>query len=233
MDKKINVLDILIDNFTAKEAMQKTMEYMQSEPTNIVGVLTANNLMQAAEIEGYKDNVERFDMVIAGDISVLEAAGVDEGPMLKETKRQIYLKMLFRYLSKHRKRVFFLTNNETVCGRIQEHLESEYRGLYIAGSIIVRENETADDMIINEINGSETDCVIAVLESPMQEEFILKNQQLIDTRVWLALGDALVPVRKVNKSRFRLADFLAGRALKRENEKYKKAGWQTDHEYGL
>lgn len=233
MDKKINVLDILIDNFTAKEAMRRTMEYLQSDPTNIVGILTANSLMQAAEIEGYKDNVEQFDMVIAGDTSVLEAAGVDEGPMLKQTETQVYLKMLLRYLGRHRKHVFLLTNSETVCENIHDYLEKEYRSITIAGSIVAREGETADDMIINEINGGEIDCVIAVLDSPMQEEFILKNRTLIDTRVWLALGGALISAGKTKNNRFRLTDFLAGRALKRENEKYKKASWQAVNEHGL
>ncbi|MGL6199579.1 MAG: WecB/TagA/CpsF family glycosyltransferase [Lachnospiraceae bacterium] len=230
MNKKINVLDVMIDDFTAKEAMRKTVDYMQSEPTDIIGIITANNLMESSEIEGYKDNVEQFDMVIAGDVSVLEAAGVDEGSKLKEIETQLYLKMLLRYLSKHRKKVFLLVNNEMACSKIQDYLKSNYRSINIAGRIVVRENETADDMIINDINGSEPDCVIAILNSPMQEEFILKNRTLVDTRVWLALSDTIISVKKAKKNRFRLMDFITGRALKRENDKLKKASWKTVNE---
>ena len=36
MNAKINVLDIEIDNCTAKEAMKKAVEYLASEPVNTI-----------------------------------------------------------------------------------------------------------------------------------------------------------------------------------------------------
>jgi len=233
MENKINVLDIAIDNYSAKEAMQKTVEYMQSEPMNLVGVLTAKSLMHAAELEGYKENVARFDMVVAGETSVLEAAGVKERGKLKEAEMHIYLKMVMRYLSKHHRRVFLLTQSEILGNEVMQYLEADYKHIVIAGSIVVQEGETADDMIINEINGREIDCVIAVLESPLQEEFVLKNQPLIDTRIWLALGDSFVTNHSTRKRKGRLVDFWARHALKRENERYKKASWAAAQERGI
>jgi len=233
MENKINVLDIAIDNYSAKEAMQKTVEYMQNEPMSVVGVLTAKSLMHAAELEGYKENVARFDMVVAGETSVLKAAGVKERGKLKEAEMHTYLKMVMRYLNKHHRRVFLLTQSEILCNEMMQYLEADYKHIVIAGSIIVQEGETADDMIINEINGREIDCVIAVLGSPLQEEFALKNQPLIDTHIWLALGDSFVTRNSTRKRKGRLVDFWARHALKRENERYKKASWAAAQERGI
>ena len=46
MNAKINVLDIEIDNCTAKEAMKKAVEYLASEPVNTIDLLTVDALMR-------------------------------------------------------------------------------------------------------------------------------------------------------------------------------------------
>ena len=41
----------------------------------------------------------------------------------------------------------------------------------------------ADDMLINAINGEEVDCVLSALSSPLQEELISKNRNVMNARV--------------------------------------------------
>ncbi len=41
--------------------------------------------------------------------------------------------------------------------------------------------------IVNAVNGSEADCILSVLPSPAQEDFIEQNRALIDTRVWIGV----------------------------------------------
>ena len=45
MDSKINVLGIYIDNYTGKEAMKEAVGYMESDPVNIVELLTVDAVM--------------------------------------------------------------------------------------------------------------------------------------------------------------------------------------------
>ena len=42
MSKKISVLDISIDNFTAKEAMQEALAYMESDLVSVKSYGTGN-----------------------------------------------------------------------------------------------------------------------------------------------------------------------------------------------
>ncbi len=43
-------------------------------------------------------------------------------------------------------------------------------------------------MLVNAINGSEVDCVLSALSVPLQEDFIAKNRNLLDARVWIGVG---------------------------------------------
>ena len=49
-------------------------------------------------------------------------------------------------------------------------------------------------MLINAINGEEVDCVLSALSSPLQEELISKNRNVMNARVWLGLGKDGIPV---------------------------------------
>ena len=75
MKSRVNVLEIELNNNTAKEAMQKVMEYMQTEPMNIVEIISANTLVKSKEDENLKDNIAQADLVLAGEQAVLEVAG--------------------------------------------------------------------------------------------------------------------------------------------------------------
>ena len=46
MNEKIKVLGVSINHYTAKEAMKKVMEYMETEPINVIEMVTMNTLSQ-------------------------------------------------------------------------------------------------------------------------------------------------------------------------------------------
>ena len=45
--------------------------------------------------------------------------------------------------------------------------------------------------VINDINGTETDCIFSVLRSPYQEHFITENKAFLKAKVWLGCGTVL------------------------------------------
>ncbi len=46
-------------------------------------------------------------------------------------------------------------------------------------------------MLVNAINGSEVDCILSALSVPLQEDFIAKNRNLLDARVWVGVGNRM------------------------------------------
>ena len=222
MDSKIRVLDINIDSCSAKEAMKKTVEYMGTDPVNVVEMATVNGLMQMDSMEQLKEDICRFDMVLAGDKTILEAADITDRKCLQETEGRVFLRMFMRYLHKNHKRIYLLVESEEEGQKFFDYLQKNYYGLQVVGLAKVSAQNRADDMLVNDINGGDVDCVLAALGSPLQEEFIVKNRSLLDVRLWLGLGKEYLPVGRTGIGQCRLARFFVKHIFKKEIEKSKR-----------
>lgn len=222
MNDKISVLDIDIDNYTAKEAMKETVRYMESDPVNVVELVTVDGLMQMDEFPELKDDVRKFDLVLAGDKTILEAADITDRKSIQETEGHVFLKMFFRYLHKNHKRVYLLVESEEEGEDLYNYLEHSYGGSQIVGLAKVSAVNRADDMIVNAINGGEIDSVISILSSPLQEEFIARNRGVLNARIWLGLGKGIVPAGRPGFGQGRFTQFLLKRIFKKEIEKRKR-----------
>lgn len=225
MSKKISVLDIEIDKNTAKESMKKAVEYMESDPVNIIEMMTADSLMQIKDTPGLKEDVCCFDLVLAGDKAILEAAQIEEGRYRKETEEGVFLKMFMRYLHKNHKRIYLLTDTEEHGRELYGYIGREYRGIQIIGMAKVSAENRADDMLVNAINGGEIDCVVSTLTSPLQEIFVIKNKSLLNARIWLGLGaDFLSKIKGRNRKK-QLGEFVLKWILRKEIEKSNKKSY--------
>ena len=222
MEQKINVLGIDIDNCTAKEALRRTIEYMDSVPVSTVEMLTVDSLMQMDERPEIKEEVGSFDLVMPADKTLLEAADITDGKNLRETKEQMFLKLFLRYLHKNHKRVYLLVESEEEGQRFFDYLQKNYEGVQVVGLAKVSARNRADDMLVNAKNGGEVDCVIAALSAPLQEEFIIRNRNLLDVRIFLGLGKRTLPDLQNGVFSDRVGRFLMKYIFKREIEKRKQ-----------
>lgn len=221
MNNKINVLELELHNDTAKEAMQKVMEYMKTEPLNIVEFITSDSLLLSKDDEVLRDNISQADLVLTIEKSFLELAGVTDRRRIQEAENGLLLKMILRYFHKNQSKVFLLAESEEDRIRLAEYFEQYYPGIRLVGMELVSSDRAMDDMILNSINGVEAECVISVLPSPLQETFVVRNRILLNARVWLGLGkNVKLPMNPQEKKSVR--DFFVKLFLKREIAKEKQ-----------
>ncbi len=227
MGSRINVLDIDIDNFTAKEAMKRFVDSMQSEPISVIEMVTADSLMKMADVPELKGAVSYFDLVLAGDTTVLESADIAEEKYLHEIHEHTFLRMLLRYINRHHKRIYLLVESEEEGQEFLHFLEYNCRGAQIGGMAKVSAQDRADDMIVNAINGADIDCVISVMSSPLQEDFVTKNRSILNANVWLGLGKEIVPFGRTGTVQSRFTQYVIKNMFRKELEKRKKVEPQT------
>ena len=222
MNEKINILDVKIDDYTAKEAMKKTVSYMKTEPINIVEMVTVDTLMRAQQDEELQESMKSLDMILAGEKEILEAAEVTDYRHLQEVETKTFLKMFFRFLHKNHCRIFVLVETDEEVEELYEFLSDAYSGIQIAGMAKVSEEDRADDLVVNAVNGDEVDCVLAALSAPVQEKFAARNKSLLNARVWLGVGKTIRPISRTGGNRNRFMQFLTRRIFKREIQKNRK-----------
>lgn len=227
MGGRINILDIDIDNFTAKEAMKQFVNSIQSEPISIIEMMTADSLMQMDETPEIKSSVSYFDLVLAADTTILESADVADAKNLQEIQEHIFLKMLLRYLNRHHKRVYLLVETEMEGEDFLHYLERYYRGIQIGGIAKVSAKDRSDDMIVNAINGADIDCVISSMSSPLQEDFVTKNRSALNANVWLGLGKAILPLGGTGLVQNKIAQYVVKKVFRKEIERRKRETAQS------
>ena len=163
MEEKISIFDIEMDNLTAKETMIQAMQFLESESIDTIEIMSMDMLLSGQEDMEWKEQVGRIGIVLPGDKEILTAADVHDRKRLQEAEERVFLRMFMKYLQKNHGRVYLLAETE----------------------------EEREETVINDINGTETDCILSVLPSPYQEQFISENKALLNARVWFGCGPAL------------------------------------------
>lgn len=219
MNEKINVLNVNIDSCTAKEAMKETIAFLETEPVSVIEVVSVDGLMQMNDLPELKEKLNEFDLVLPGEKLILETA--EEARMPKEIDMSLYLKMFMRYLHKNHKRIYLLVESEEEGQETFRYMQKAYSGIQLIGLAKVSAEGRADDMLVNAINGSEVDCILSALSTPLQEDFIAKNRNLLDARVWIGVGQKVFAARKPGLGQGKIAKYLLNHFFKREMEKNK------------
>ena len=222
MQEKIQVLEVELDNCSAKEAMKRVVEHMNMERLNVVEMVTMNTLARFQEVEEDAALFKEFDLVLPSDKGILEAAGIHDERRLREVDELLFIKMIMRYLQKSRISVFLLSETEASRLQFEEYIDKEYGNLKVIGSISLEEHGSSDDMFLNLINGAEVQCVLSTLPSPMEENLISKNKALVNARVWFGFGPLIREINKEKKGWQKFKENILRRILKKEVEKHER-----------
>lgn len=200
-----------IIKYTAKEAMALVVDYLKLESIQTIEILSLETLKICQKHNENEENskkiewnLENFDITIADSRAVLEAAGFTgqtllEETLLKEAESQLFMKMFMRYLHRNHVKVFLLAENEAVLEDMKKNIFEYSSGIKIVETATMETHGISDDMILNLINGVEADCILADISTPLQQEFIMRNRMLINTKLWVGLGDQTLKKCKIKK----------------------------------
>ena len=188
MADSIEVMGVVLDCLTAKEAMLRAMQFMENDLVDTIEILSMKDLMNGREDTEWQDLVNECGLVMPGEAEILKAADAGGGNVERETGNHIFIKLFLKYLQKNQKKIFLLAETEEDLLDTTEALRRYNRGIRLTGSGVVKPGDNRDESVVNEINGTETDCILSVLPPPYQEQFISRNRALLNAKVWLGCG---------------------------------------------
>lgn len=214
MEEKINIFDVEIPCITAKEAMIRAMDYMEQESLNTIELLSMKMLLGGQEDTQWKEQLNGSSMILPVSVEILEAAQVKDSTLLRETDDKLFLRMFMKYMQKNHKKLFLLAESEEELEKAEELLNRRNRGIQIIGKAVLKQDGEQIQNVINAINGTETDCILSVLPSPFQEQFIQRNKALLNARVWLGCGTTLRQIFDDMRLNIRIRHFVMKRLFR-------------------
>ena len=222
MIEKMNIFDVEIPILTAKEAMIRAMQYLESESVDTIELVSMDMLMKERENAQWKEQINALTMLLPENTEILKAAEIENEKLFRETEENVFLKMFMKYMQKNHKKIFLLADSEENLGKVEAVLSRHNRGIRVTGQMVISENEEQIQDAINAINGTETDCILSVLPSPFQERFIAANKALLNVRVWLGGGCAFTGHLDEIKLRNRIRFFIQKKIFRYHVEQEKE-----------
>lgn len=163
MIEKMNIFDVEIPILTAKEAMIRAMQYLESESVDTIELVSMDMLMKERENAQWKEQINALTMLLPENTEILKAAEIENEKLFRETEENVFLKMFMKYMQKNHKKIFLLADSEENLGKVEAVLSRHNRGIRVTGQMVISENEEQIQDAINAINGTETDCILSVL----------------------------------------------------------------------
>ena len=220
MIKKIDIMGILLDDYTVREALHQIESLSDDNVLRSIESISMQMLMEAEQDEELRNAISSLDLAIVGQKEILEVAGVGTMQRIKETEENDFFYEFLKRLERNHKRLFLLGETEEKNNRIKEKLIEQYPQLSIVGEYAL-ENCIGDQAaVINEMNAATPDLVLSVLPSPTQEHFFWEHKDKISARIWYGVGDVEIDGRMGVKKM--VTSLLHRGRLKSSIEKYEK-----------
>lgn len=209
MSGKVEIVGVMIDRVTMPEAVRKLEGFLREDRCNMVFTPNSEILMDAVKDRELEDILNKGQLVVPDGIGVVIASRFYGAPLEERVAGFDLMNRLFGLAEGMKSKIFMLGGKEGVAQEASEKLSQRFPGLEIAGirnGYFDSEDEAA---IIDEINKSGADILLAALGAPKQEKFIFRHRDSLKVKVAMGVGGSL--------------DVLAGRA-QRAPEFYQKSG---------
>ena len=99
MIEKMNIFDVEIPILTAKEAMIRAMQYLESESVDTIELVSMDMLMKERENAQWKEQINALTMLLPENTEILKAAEIENEKLFRETEENVFLKMFMKYMN--------------------------------------------------------------------------------------------------------------------------------------
>lgn len=184
----IRVLGVNIDNLTADEAGERTVELVKESNKSCKLIVAPNTefIMYAQ-----KDK-EFFDILNSASLATPDSIGVELGGKLqkKPFKQRIPGQMYFRKAIEHGTKAgltfYFLGGGKDIAKKTREHVLKDFPDCKIIGYHEGYFVEDSEEDVIKEINRLQPNVLFVAMGAPKQEKWIAKHQK--ELKVDVATG---------------------------------------------
>ncbi len=209
MNGEVEVVGIKIDNVNMDEAAALMEVFLETDRCSKVFTPNSEILLTAVKDREFESVLNSGHLVVPDGIGVVIASRFYGTPVKERVAGFDLMMRLMDIADSRGKSVYLLGGREGVAEEAAIKLTESYGNLKIAGTRNGYFEEDSENDIVNEINNSKADILLAALGAPKQEKFIYKHSDNLKVKIAMGVGGSL--------------DVLAGK-VKRAPEFYQKAG---------
>jgi N-acetylglucosaminyldiphosphoundecaprenol N-acetyl-beta-D-mannosaminyltransferase len=191
MRNTVNILNVLIDRITIKEAVSLILKFLNEESVHTIYTPNSEMIMEAQRDISLKAILNRGNLVIPDGAGVVLASRILGVPLPEKVPGFDLVNECFR-LSFHRPlRFFFFGGKPGVAQEAAAAVKKLHSKVEISGLKHGYIPEGENDNLIEQINSSRTDILLVALGCPKQEKWIDMYAQKLDVKICIGVGGTL------------------------------------------
>ncbi len=187
--RKINLLGIQLMDYTTREALKITNQYLSNGALNTISFVSTQILVEAGEHPEQKTWIEDVDLSICDEPDILHASGNATRNRLKEIEVGEFTKEFIYRLARNRKKIYLLTDSEKRMEQLKTELLAIRDDLLIVGQRIQPELAKGIEALANDINDVVPNVIISRFPYPIQEQMMYENRKMLNADIWIALPE--------------------------------------------
>lgn len=187
--KRMQVLGIELKDYSVREAMRMTDDFLRDAKVNTVSFLSMEDLMNAGEDEELRNRLSSIDLMIPTSAEILRAAGIAGRGRIAEVEEEKFYRDLLKKISDEKRTAFLLTEKEDAIEPFVQYLQEAAPGLKIVGTYAFESLTGDPDVIVNEINSTFPDLVLSKLSGSERDSFVYEHNTKLNAKLWVALNE--------------------------------------------
>ena len=213
----IKIFGVKIHNTTLADVTELLREYLKGDKLSVIYTPNTEIVMAAKDDEDLKNLLNKADLIIPDGIGLIYGSRIKKKPLKERVTGFDTSMKLLDIADENSYSIFLLGGKEGVSKIAAENIEKDYPNIKIAGyqhgyfkgSHLGLVDHDEEKEILHRINKANPDIIFVGLGFPMQEKWIDKNKDRINSRVIIGNGGVI--------------DILAGNA-KRAPQIYQDLG---------
>tara|TARA_B100001564_G_scaffold230815_1_gene194888 strand:+ start:93981 stop:95855 length:1875 start_codon:yes stop_codon:yes gene_type:complete len=174
---KVHMLNVVIDNLTMRETLQKVKSCISSRSHISHSVVNAGKLVSIQTDMELRKSVNSCELVNADGQAVVWASRILGKPIVERVAGIDLMENLVELAFKNKYKIFFFGAKERVVSKIVEKYENLYSNDIVAGYRNGYFNEDEEKEIVTSIVNSNAQILFVAISSPAKEIFLHRNKE--------------------------------------------------------
>lgn len=209
MRNTIEIVGVNVDNINYAEGEQKVIEFLEGDGLNMIFTPNSEIMVDAVRDRELENILNDAQLIIADGIGVVIASKLYGTPLKDRVTGADLSAKILELAAARGNSIFLLGAEQASVEAAAQTIKERYPGIKIAGIRNGYFSEDDEVQIIEEINNSGADVLIAGLGAPKQEKFIYSHKDDLKVKIAIGVGGVI--------------DIYSGRK-KRAPEIYQKLG---------
>jgi len=181
LNEKVSLFELEIDNLSMEETLLLIDETIKKNESVTLTDVNAGKIIQLKEDSTLKKFVEKSEIIQADGQSVVWASKILGKPLKERVAGVDLFENLIEHASLNKYKIYFFGAEEEIVKKVVDTVSSRYGKDLIAGYRNGYFKKDDEQKIANHIGQSGANILFVAITSPIQEEFLFNNKNILKT----------------------------------------------------